>query len=101
MVLGFLWLFALATKFDKNHNSQVANRWKRRISIAARRGMMDQAHYAPWKHLRYSLSNRDDVMDDGYDHTCRNSNSSTKWDEAYDEIYLEMKGELWTGCIWC
>ena len=59
----------LATKLGKNHSGQFANRWKRRISIAARRGMMYQAHYALRKHLRYLLHNRDDVIEEDDDYT--------------------------------
>ena len=69
MVLVFKMAVRLATKLGKNHSGQFANRWKRRISIAARRGMMYQAHYALRKHLRYSLHNRDDVMEDDDDDT--------------------------------
>ena len=69
MVLVFKMAVRPATKLGKNHSGQFANRWKRRISIAARRGMMYQAHYALRKHLRYSLHNRDDVMEDDDDDT--------------------------------
>ena len=69
MVLVFKMAVRLATKLGKNHSGQFANRWKRRISIAARRGKMYQAHYALRKHLRYSLHNRDDVMEDDDDDT--------------------------------
>ena len=67
------WLGLYTIKILKamlvNHSGQFANLWKRRISIAARRGMMYQAHYALRKHLRYSLHNRNDVMEEDDDDT--------------------------------
>ena len=59
----------LATTLGENHNGQFANRWKRCISIAARSGMMYQAHCRLWKLLRYALHNRDAVMDEDDDAT--------------------------------
>ena len=42
-----------------------ASRWKRRLSIMARRSMMQQAHYALRKHLRNVLEDdNDEVYDD-------------------------------------
>ena len=42
-----------------------ASRWKRRLSIMARRSMMQQAYYALRKHLRNDLQSDDDeVYDD-------------------------------------
>ena len=43
---------ALATKEGRNANGRFANRLKRRISLATRRPMIYQAHYALRKHLR-------------------------------------------------
>ena len=31
-------------------------------------------------------------------HTCRDSEASTIWDQSYDEIYIGMKGDIWTSC---
>ena len=64
MVLVFKMAVTLATQEGKNENGQFANRWKRRISIAARRGMMYQAHYALRKHLHDDLDVYHDSLDD-------------------------------------
>ena len=65
-LLDFKMAARLATKLDKNQ-LPFANRWNRRVSIVARIEMMNQGHCALRKHPRYSLHNRDDVMDNDDD----------------------------------
>ena len=55
MVLVFKIAVAPASQEVKNDNGQFAYRWKRRISIAARRGMMYQ-HYALRKQIIYVMT---------------------------------------------
>ena len=30
-------------------------------------------------------------------HMHKNSKASTTWGQLYEEIYIEMKGDMWTG----
>ena len=55
---------ALATKEGRNANGHFANRWKRHISLAARRAIIYQAHYALRKHLRDGNPDYDELSDD-------------------------------------
>ena len=64
MVVLFKMAVALATKEGINANIQFANRWKRRICIAAKRAMIYQAPYALPKHLRDDMPGHDDLSDD-------------------------------------
>ena len=51
-------------KQGRNANGHFANRWKRRISLAARRAIIYQAHYALRKHLRDGNPDYDELSDD-------------------------------------
>ena len=67
MVALFKMAVALATKEGRNANGQFANRWKRRICLAAKRAMIYQAQYALRKHLRDEMPGYDDLSDDDRD----------------------------------
>ena len=54
----------LAKKEGRNANGHFANRWKRRISLAARRAMIYQAHYALRKYFREDHPDYDELSDD-------------------------------------
>ena len=64
MIQLFKMAVALATKEGRNANGHFANRWKRRISLAARRAIIYQAHYALRKHLRDGNPDYDELSDD-------------------------------------
>ena len=59
-----LFKMAVALATVRNANGHFANRWKRRISLAARRAMIYQAHYALRKHLREEHPDYDELSDD-------------------------------------
>ena len=64
MIQLFKMAVALATKEGRNANGHFANRWKRRVSLAARRAIIYQAHYALRKHLRDGNPDYDELSDD-------------------------------------
>ena len=68
LLIGMIQLFkmaeALATKEGTNANGHFANRWKRRISLAARRAMIYQAHDALRQYMREDHPDYDELSDD-------------------------------------
>ena len=64
MIQLFKMAVALATKEGRKANGRFANRWKRRISLAARRAMKYQAHDALRKYLREDHPDYDELSDD-------------------------------------
>ena len=64
MIQLFKMAVASATKEGRNAYCHFANRSKRRISLAARRTIMYQAHYALRKHLRDGNPDYDELSDD-------------------------------------
>ena len=55
---------ALAAKEGRNANGHFANLWKRRISLATRKAMIYQTHYALRKPLREDHPDYDELSDD-------------------------------------
>ena len=67
MIQLFKMAVPLATKEGRNANDHFAHRWKRRISLAARRAMIYQAHYALRKYLLENHPGYDELSDDDQD----------------------------------